>query len=147
MSGYSTVQRDRVLNRHVQVMRLAQPFVSIQLSPSDHVKKSTANRYPMVKNSAYLCRKGLHRTQGQKIGCIAAQCRVKSRRYRYKHSFVPSLRIAQLFIEMSNSISGSKTTQAERVNVRSRFEELSGGLKSSTVENSVSYSARDTVCR
>ena len=44
MSGYSTVQRDRVLNRHVQVMRLAQPFVSIQLSPSDHVKKGTANR-------------------------------------------------------------------------------------------------------
>lgn len=120
MSVSSTVQRDRRHNRHVQVGRPAQPLCrSISPPPTWITTKTTANSVSYAQHQLGVSlSEGLKKAYNEcktKVERIAAQCRVKNRKFRYKHSFVLfplSLHLALLnfFIEMSNSI--SKTTQA-----------------------------------
>ena len=113
----SSVQRDRVPNRHVQVGRPQRR----SRSPPPITTKTTSNTVSYAQQQLGISlSEGLKKAYNEckaKVERIAAQCRVKNRKFRYKDSFVLfplSLHLApnllKLFIEMSNSI--SKTTQA-----------------------------------
>jgi hypothetical protein len=125
MSVSSIVQRDRDRgrNRHVQVMR---PCRSNSISPPPIATKTTSNSVSYAQQQLGVSlSEGLDKAYNEckaKVERIAAQCRLKNRKFRYELTFVLffpcppcplntlPLNLLKLFIEMSNSI--LKTTQA-----------------------------------
>ena len=126
MSVSSTVQRDRGHNRHVQVMRPPQPMCrSNSRSPPPPITttKTTSNSVVYAQQQLGVSlSEGLEKAYSEckaKVERIAAQCRLKNRKFRYNLTFVLfffchtlALNLLKTFFitEMSNSI--SKTTQA-----------------------------------
>ena len=89
MSVSSTVQRDRGRNRHVQVMRPTQPLCRSISPPPPITTKTTANTsvtYAQQQLGVSLS-EGLEKAYDEckaKVERIAAQCRVKNRKFRYR---------------------------------------------------------------
>ena len=87
MSVSSTVQRDGGRNRHVQVMR---PTRSNSPPPVTTKTISNSVSYAQQQLGVSLS-EGLEKAYNEckaKVERIAAQCRVKNRKFRYKHPFV-----------------------------------------------------------
>lgn len=91
MSVSSTVQRDRGHNRHVQVMRPAQPMCrSNSRSPPPPITttKTTSNSVVYAQQQLGVSlSEGLEKAYSEckaKVERIAAQCRLKNRKFRYK---------------------------------------------------------------
>ena len=91
MSVSSTVQRDRGHNRHVQVMRPPQPMCrSNSRSPPPPITttKTTSNSVVYAQQQLGVSlSEGLEKAYSEckaKVERIAAQCRLKNRKFRYK---------------------------------------------------------------
>jgi hypothetical protein len=91
MSVSSTAQRDRIPNRHVQIGRPTQHMCRPN-SPPPITTKTTSNSVSYAQQQLGVSlSEGLKKAYNEcktKVERIAAQCRVKNRKFRYKHSFV-----------------------------------------------------------
>ena len=160
MSVSSTVQRDRGPNRHVQVMRPTHR----SNSPPPITTKTTSNSVSYAQQQLGVSlSEGLEKAYNEckaKVERIAAQCRVKNRKFRYYNRlfrFVSlSLPIIGLtpcplhllhnllslfIIEMSNSISKTTQTAVYTTSRKTIFSQLLTSDESQTYLKILSSSA------